>query len=174
MTALLRRHQPLSTVDGILRDKNKGNQLTKVKAEGKITFKEKLDKAGPFSICTTACLSGVPCQNMEASTQEGHMGRRQPEIASAATDQQAAGNQKNRKLKTSTCLKLIIWKNAGIHPEVSRQKRHLQLPKGKSLRHKIQDVSLTDPQPKITAGDILPKFFFSLIFIATQPHLTSR
>lgn len=91
----------MSTREGILRDKKKGKQLTKVKAEGKMIFKGKLEKAGSLSICTTACLPHVPCQNVEASTQEEHMGRRQPEIASAATDQQAAGNQKNRKLKTA-------------------------------------------------------------------------
>lgn len=65
MTLLLRR--PLSTRGGILRDKKKG-KLTKVKAEGKITFKGKLDKAGSLSICTFACLPSVPCQNKEAST----------------------------------------------------------------------------------------------------------
>lgn len=57
MTLLLRR--PLSTRGGILRDKKKG-KLTKVKAEGKITFKGKLDKAGSLSIYTSACLPAVP------------------------------------------------------------------------------------------------------------------
>lgn len=149
---LLGRHQPLSTREGILRDKKKGNQLSKVKAEGKIHFKGKLEKTGSLSICTTACFPHAPCQNVGASTQDCF-----PSYGKETTGNRLCSNRPTssrkpvkQKTKNSTYLKLIIWKNAGITQRWADGKYIYILLKASHWGIKIQDASLTDPRPWIT------------------------